>query len=64
VGPRSTVPVSAPLGAGRCLDYVLSVAPDARLHPGVQSGALVLGTPDADGIYPSDHRGVLVILTC
>jgi hypothetical protein len=30
----------------------------------VQSAALVLGTPDADGFYPSDHRGVLVALRC
>jgi hypothetical protein len=30
----------------------------------MQSAALVLGTPEADGVYPSEHRGVLVILTC
>jgi endonuclease/exonuclease/phosphatase family metal-dependent hydrolase len=60
--PRNTVPVTAPADAGRCLDYVLSAVPEGRPHPRAQSATLVLATPDAEGIYPSDHRGVRIAL--
>jgi endonuclease/exonuclease/phosphatase family metal-dependent hydrolase len=62
VGPRSTVPAVVPTDTGRCLDYVLSVVPEGQAHPNVDAAVLVLGTPDAHGIYPSDHRGVCVTL--
>jgi endonuclease/exonuclease/phosphatase family metal-dependent hydrolase len=62
LGPRGTVPVSVPAETGRCLDYVLSVVPEGRAHPTVDAAALVLATPGADGLYPSDHRGVCVTL--
>lgn len=59
---RATVPVHLPADAGRCLDYVLSLARDARHHPDVIEASIVLAEPDASGIYPSDHRGVSVTL--
>lgn len=61
-GPRSTVPASTPPEAGRCLDYVVSVVPEALPHPGVHAAELVLATSDANGVFPSDHRGVCVTL--
>lgn len=41
------------------IDYVLFTPPDAFI---VEDIRLVGTTPDADGIYPSDHLGIVAIL--
>jgi endonuclease/exonuclease/phosphatase family metal-dependent hydrolase len=60
--PRATVPVTAAPGQGRCLDYILSLRRESRPHPTFDSARIVLDQPDASGVYPSDHRGVMVSL--
>lgn len=58
---RITVPVGQPGRPGRCLDHLLLVGDEAS--PVVTTGArVVLDRPDAGGIWPSDHYGVLVDL--
>lgn len=43
----------------RCIDFLISLAPDEAGHPPVASAAVVLNQPNDAGIYPSDHFGVL-----
>jgi endonuclease/exonuclease/phosphatase family metal-dependent hydrolase len=60
--PRTTCPVTASGRQGRCLDYILSLTQPPRAHPSFAGAHVVLAQPDAAGIYPSDHRGVMVSL--
>lgn len=60
--PRATSPIAGPAEAGRCVDFILSVAPNATMHPVFSDAAVVLDEPK-DGVYPSDHRGVMVSVT-
>jgi endonuclease/exonuclease/phosphatase family metal-dependent hydrolase len=58
---RATVPVDAPPGEGFCVDYIISIARQPGAHPEFRDTAIVLADP-TDGVYPSDHRGVMVDL--
>lgn len=58
---RATVPVNVPPGDGRCIDFVLSVSREPARHPRFQDASVVLGEP-VHGVYPSDHRGVMVTM--
>lgn len=60
--PRATVPIAGPAEAGKCVDFILSVTPDATQHPVFSDATVVLDEPE-DGVYPSDHRGVMVSVT-
>lgn len=60
--PRATVPITEPPEVGTCIDFILSVMPDATMHPVFSDAAVVLAEA-ADGVYPSDHRGVMVSVT-
>lgn len=60
--PRATVPIAEPPESGKCVDFVLSVAPVRASHPGFYDAAVVLGDSD-EGVFPSDHRGVMVTVT-
>lgn len=57
---RVTVPVGRPDLPGTCVDYLLAVnsARDAALS--FSGAAVVLDRPDPDGVYPSDHYGIMV----
>lgn len=59
--PRATVPVDARPGEGFCVDYIISIARQPVSHPEFHNAAIVLTDP-TDGVYPSDHRGVMVDL--
>lgn len=56
---RATVPVNAPSGEGKCIDFILSVSREPASHPRFQDARVVLDEPE-NGVYPSDHRGVMV----
>jgi len=58
--PRATFPADAAPDIGACIDFILSVAPDGEAHPQFRGARVVLNCPDDAGIFPSDHRGVLV----
>ena len=45
---------------GRCIDFIFSIAHPPAHHPVVTAARVVLDTPDAEGIYPSDHYGILI----
>lgn len=67
-GPRWTVPARqlepGSEAAGRCIDYILSVAETSQAHPQFDNSAIVLNRPDPDsGIFPSDHFGVATVLS-
>jgi len=61
-GPRATCPADRPPAAGRCIDLFVSLAPSPAAHPAFAESAVVLDRPDADGVFPSDHRGVATTL--
>jgi endonuclease/exonuclease/phosphatase family metal-dependent hydrolase len=63
-GRRATLPPRPESGEPRpCIDFILSVAADARLHPLFASSAVVLDRPEPEtGILPSDHYGVATTL--
>ena len=58
---RATIPVDAPPGEGFCVDYIVSLVRHPADHPEFRNAAIVLTEP-TDGVYPSDHRGVMVDL--
>lgn len=60
--PRVTMPAYWAWSEDRCLDYLISVTRAGEPHPRWTDAAIVLTEPDAAGIFPSDHRGVLVTL--
>lgn len=60
--PRATCPADRPPATGRCIDLVVSLAPAPGAHPGFTESAVVLDRPGADGVLPSDHRGVATTL--
>ncbi len=59
---RVTVPVGRPELPGTCVDYLLAVESpnDAALE--FSGAAVVLDRSDPDGVYPSDHYGIMVDL--
>lgn len=60
---RGTLPPREGVAEPRpCVDYILSVAETAQQHPVFTSSAVVLKTPDATGVLPSDHYGVATTL--
>ncbi len=60
--PRVTMPAYWASPDDRCLDYLISIARPGEPHPRWIDPAIVLTEPDADGTYPSDHRGVMATL--
>jgi hypothetical protein len=58
---RATVPITAGERQGRCIDYILSITRDQTAHPEFRNAMVVLAER-CDGLFPSDHRGVLVEL--
>jgi exonuclease III len=56
---RATVPVSAPMEDGYCIDFLFALIHPGQPAPCFANSAVVLGEPDSDGIYPSDHRGIM-----
>ncbi|CAN5707974.1 hypothetical protein BH09CHL1_BH09CHL1_08150 [soil metagenome] len=60
---RATVPVTKPMVAGYCLDYIFALTKPGQSLPSFSDSRVVLGEPDASGIYPSDHRGVMTTVT-
>lgn len=58
---RATVPVDGPSEGSRCIDFILSLSPSTTNHPSFRDAAIVLDKPE-DGVYPSDHRGVMVTI--
>lgn len=59
---RVTVPVGRPDDPGARLDYLLVVGDDGTQAPGWSGARVVLDRPDPDGVYPSDHYGIMVDL--
>lgn len=60
---RATVPVTKPMAEGYCLDYIFALTRPGQSLPSFSDSRVVLGEPDASGIYPSDHRGVMTTVT-
>lgn len=60
--PRVTMPAYWASSRDRCLDYLISVARAGEPHPVWRDSAIVLNEPDPDGLFPSDHRGVVATL--
>jgi endonuclease/exonuclease/phosphatase family metal-dependent hydrolase len=60
--PRVTMPAYWGSSEDRCLDYLFSIAGDGQAHPRWSEAAIVLNQPDAAGVFPSDHRGVMATL--
>lgn len=60
---RTTCPTSRPPDQGRCLDFILSCKRSGSETARFSDSAVILDEPDGDGVYPSDHRGVLTTLT-
>jgi endonuclease/exonuclease/phosphatase family metal-dependent hydrolase len=60
--PRVTMPAYWASSYDRCLDYLISIARRGEPHPRWCDPAVVLTEPDEDGVYPSDHRGVMATL--
>ena len=46
----------------RCLDYLFSIVDSGQAHPRWSEAAIVLAESDAEGVFPSDHRGVMATL--
>lgn len=44
----------------RCIDFIFSLTTSPRVHPDITEARVVLNAPDADGVYASDHFGVLI----
>lgn len=60
--PRVTMPAYWASADDRCLDYLISISRQSMSGPRATDSAVVLTKPDAAGIYPSDHRGVMTTL--
>ncbi len=60
--PRATCPTSLPAEQSRCIDFILSAVRAGEQHPAFEQSRVVLGLPGVDGVYPSDHRGVMTTL--
>ncbi|MES2732119.1 MAG: endonuclease/exonuclease/phosphatase family protein [Bacteroidota bacterium] len=45
---------------GKTIDFIVSLAEKGNPHPEILSAAVVLHEPDEQGIYPSDHFGVMI----
>lgn len=45
---------------GRRIDFIFSVATTPEQHPVFANARVVLNQPNADGVYPSDHCGVMI----
>lgn len=60
--PRATFPSALSPDAGRCIDFIISLAPVAEGQPRFRDAAIVLNEP-VDGVHPSDHRGVMTTLS-
>ncbi len=59
---RTTCPTSRAPEQGRCIDFILSCRRSGHESAQFSDSAVILGEPDGDGVYPSDHRGVLTTL--
>lgn len=59
---RITIPVGRPEVPGARVDYLLAVEVEGSPAVRFTNAAIVLDLPDPDGIYPSDHYGVMVDL--
>lgn len=58
--PGTTFPVlPANSDSGR-IDRILVLTRNGRRPPILRQACVVLNTPDADGLYPSDHAGVML----
>lgn len=42
-----------------CIDFIFSIAHDKTPHLPLSEATVVLNNPDTEGIYPSDHFGVM-----
>lgn len=60
--PRATMPAAPGSGEERCVDYLISLAGANQAHPRWSEAAVVLAQPDAAGVFPSDHRGVMATM--
>lgn len=60
--PRVTMPSSRGSSGERCVDYLISLAGPGQAHPRWSEAAVVLAHPDAAGVFPSDHRGVMATM--
>ena len=59
---RITVPVGQSGRPGACVDFLLLVEPGDGANLTYSGAAVVLDWPDPDGVYPSDHYGIMVDL--
>ncbi len=57
---RVTIPVGRPDLPGTCVDYLLTIEPAVQTSLTLSGAAVVLDRPDPDGVYPSDHYGIMV----
>jgi endonuclease/exonuclease/phosphatase family metal-dependent hydrolase len=60
---RATVPVDKPMRTGYCIDYIFALVGDGEPAPDFRGSSIVLDDPDGEGIYPSDHRGIITTVT-
>jgi len=56
---RATAPVDWPLDRGFCIDYIFAMIKPGWAPPRFRDSRIVLADADENGIYPSDHRGVI-----
>jgi endonuclease/exonuclease/phosphatase family metal-dependent hydrolase len=58
--PGNTHPAGAAGSDGRRIDRVLVLTRNGARAPHFGQASIVLNTPGTDGVYPSDHAGVLI----
>lgn len=60
---RATAPISRPITEGYCIDFIFALIRDNASAPSFADSRVVLGEADANGVYPSDHRGIMTTIT-
>jgi endonuclease/exonuclease/phosphatase family metal-dependent hydrolase len=65
-GPKITFPTPGPSGtdpsprAGKRIDYIFSLTPSTGEPTRIVDARVVLNQPSSEGIFPSDHYGVMI----
>jgi endonuclease/exonuclease/phosphatase family metal-dependent hydrolase len=59
---RATAPVDWPSDRGFCIDYIFAMIKPGWAPPHFRDSRVVLAGADENGIYPSDHRGVMTTI--
>jgi len=60
---RATMSVTKPMSEGYCVDFIFTLVRGDASAPVFAESRVVLGEADAQGVYPSDHRGIITTVT-